>query len=70
VKILLSAYWGPQGWRSQRPATEDLAFAIAEGVMSPPARVSHDEIVARAKQLGGEVDELAASNAFLATSPG
>jgi len=66
VKILLSAFWGPQGWRSEQPALDDLAYAIGERVMFDRVEVTHDELVAEAKRLGVAADEGAASDAFLA----
>jgi hypothetical protein len=67
VKILLSAFWGPQGWQSKQAAPDDFAAAMAERVMFAPAEVTHDELVAEAKRLGADADERAASDAFLAS---
>ena len=72
VRILAETYWGPNGWKSPGgapllPSDEDYAFAIRAGVMFEPVEVDHDEVVARAIDLGSRVEIERAAGAFLAS---
>lgn len=46
LKILFKSYWTAAGWRaSPETSPDDLAYAIAAGVMFAPRTLSHDDLV-------------------------
>lgn len=72
VRILIDTYWGRGGWEKDwakpdppLPPTDDYEFAVRAGVMFAPEELSHDDVVARARELGQLVELRHAADAFL-----
>lgn len=68
--ILINTYWNSQGWipkENQYTSIEDFRFAKSEGVMFDPVRLTHSEIVQRAKEASGRIDPEIVSDAFLSS---
>ena len=64
---ILKKYVGSQRYGSKlpKPTPEEEVYAIAEEVMFPPERLTHDEVISEIKRLAEEIDINAAARAFL-----
>ncbi|MEW6282225.1 MAG: hypothetical protein AB1758_26705 [Candidatus Eremiobacterota bacterium] len=68
VRILFHTYWCSDGWVSDPTVDEDdAAYAISKGVMFPPVKLTHDEVVERARQAADAVKPRQVGAAFLAS---
>jgi hypothetical protein len=68
VRVLMSAYWGSEGWRSGKVAKADFEYACAHGVMFPPeVSLSHDALVLRTIKARDAIDFELLPRAFLAS---
>ena len=68
IKILFSAFWGPQGWKRvglDELSADDYAYAKSQGVLFDPIQIAHDELVAKAIKAHESVSERAVANAFV-----
>lgn len=67
VRILMSAYWGSEGWRSGKVSDADFEYARLHGVIFDPISLSHDALVRRTIKARDalNIDDL--SRAFLAS---
>jgi hypothetical protein len=68
LKVLFATYWSPGGWRDgDRPAppAEDFEYAKQVGVMFDPIRLSHDDVVKRARAAVKGVHRRAVADAFI-----
>ncbi len=69
LRILNSAYWGPNGWlkpTADRPSPEDRAYAEQTGYMFPPLTIGHEELITRVRDAATRTTLRTASDAFVA----
>lgn len=64
---ILKKYVGSQRYGSKlpKPTPEEEVYAIAEEVMFPPEKLTHNEVISEIKRLAEEIDINAAARAFL-----
>jgi hypothetical protein len=68
LKILFATYWGGGGWKSTRTTPkDDLAYAIAAGVMFPPRDLQHDDVNQEIVKLREAIPPQAVGDAFVAS---
>jgi hypothetical protein len=68
LKILFATYWGGGGWKSTRTTPkDDLAYALAVGLMFPPRDFRHNDVIKEIVRLRDAIPPQAAAEAFLAS---
>ncbi|RYG49211.1 hypothetical protein EON79_02070 [bacterium] len=67
-RILFDTYWGAGGWRAT-PITpsDDLAYAMGEGMMFAPRRLDHDAVMAWALEGVARTDARRIASAFVSS---
>lgn len=73
LKMLFDTYWTSAGWRDEKqraaPSPGDFDFAKRAGVMFDDVRLSHDDIVERARAATRAIDRRTVADAFAVSLP-
>lgn len=65
LKLLLKSYWGSSGWKSPVFSAAEEKMMLDANLSKPATRMTHDEALSWALEIGSKVSRMSVANAFL-----